>query len=102
MHSTQIIRPARTTVDAPEPSDQWTLGIDPGYCVAMAPRADGKTPNRALRVSDDLWARFGAACDALEISRSDELRLHMVAVVEEFERKQQRKARDAAAAAARD
>ena len=65
----------------------------------MAPRADGKTPNRALRVSDELWAKFGVACDALGISRSDELRLHMNAVIDAYETKQRRIAREAPVAA---
>lgn len=68
----------------------------------MTPRADGKTPQRVIRVSDELWERFGEACDAVGISRSDQVRLQMSAFIEEHERKLERRARAAASAAAKD
>jgi hypothetical protein len=83
-------------------ADQWTKCIGPGYSDAMAPRSDNKTPNRVVRVPDELWERFGAACEALGISRSDQLRLHMNAFADEYERKQRARAREAAAAAKSD
>lgn len=64
----------------------------------MAPRPDGRTPQRVVRVSNELWERFGVACDAIGTSRSDQLRVYMSNFVEEFERKQERKARTAATA----
>jgi hypothetical protein len=64
--------------------------------MADSGRPDNKTPNRVIRVSDELWARYGAACDAMEISRSSEMRLHMLSVAEAFERKQRRSVREPA------
>lgn len=93
------MRPATPGLPPVTPADQWTDGIDAGYCVGMTPPASNNTPQRVVRVQNELWERFGEACAAVGISRSDELRLHMSAFVEEYERKQQRRAREAAASA---
>lgn len=37
-----------------------------------------KTPNRAIRVDEQLWADYGAACDEEGTTRSDDLRAHML------------------------
>lgn len=99
MHQTRIIRPARSNPAPQASGDQWTPGICTGYGVDMAPRADGKTPQRVIRVSDELWARFGAACDAIGTSRSDQLRVYMSGFADESERRQLQKSRATAAAA---
>lgn len=65
-------------------------------------RRSGASLTRTVLIEDRTWKPFGMACDALGISRSDELRLHMNAVVEEFERKQRRIARETAGASAED
>jgi hypothetical protein len=63
----------------------------------MAPRADGKTPNRVVRIDDETWADFGLACEALGTNRSDELRRHVKAVIAAWKREQRQIAREAAA-----
>lgn len=68
----------------------------PKRAVEVAP-ASKRTPSRFFRMSDRDWEAFGRACAAKGMNRSEVIRAHMTAVVEEFERKQQRKARDAAA-----
>ena len=42
--------------------------------MATRTRGEGKTPVRNLRVEDDLWGSFGAACTAAGIDRSTALR----------------------------
>lgn len=98
MQQTRIIRPGRTHGTPTCGPDHWTDCQCGAYCGAMADsaRPDNKTPNRVIRVSNELWARYGAACDAMEISRSSEMRLHMQAVAEAFERKQRRGVRESA------
>jgi hypothetical protein len=66
----------------------------------MAPRADGKTPQRVVRIDDETWAEYGLACAALGISRSDDLRMRAKERIAEWKREQRREARDAAAAVA--
>jgi hypothetical protein len=44
---------------------------------AARARGEGKTPIRPVRVEDDLWEEFGAACAALETDRSAALRRYM-------------------------
>lgn len=57
--------------------------------------AAGATPQRVIRIDDPTWAAYGAACDAKGISRSDDIRMHVKAVVADFERQQRRDARAA-------
>lgn len=47
-----------------------------------------KTPNRAIRIDDDLWRDYGAACEAEGTTRSDEIRAHMTRKVRAWKRKQ--------------
>jgi hypothetical protein len=58
----------------------------------MAPRADGKTPQRVVRIDDETWEEFGLACEALGHSRSDEFRTHAKAVIAAWKREQRREA----------
>ena len=37
-----------------------------------------KTPNRVIRVDDQLWRDYGEACEAEGTTRSDDLRAHML------------------------
>lgn len=46
-----------------------------------------KTPNRVIRVDDDLWSDYGEACDAEGVTRSDDLREHMARKVRTWKRK---------------
>jgi hypothetical protein len=36
-----------------------------------------KTPTRPVRVDDELWSDYGQACEADDVTRSDDLRSHM-------------------------
>lgn len=45
------------------------------------------TPNRVIRVEDDLWDAYGRACAAKGVKRSDDLRSHMLRVVRAFKAK---------------
>ncbi|TYK45090.1 hypothetical protein [Actinomadura decatromicini] len=49
-----------------------------------------KTPNRVIRVDDDLWRDYGEACEAEGTSKSDDLRAHMARKVRAYKRRQQR------------
>jgi hypothetical protein len=49
-----------------------------------------KTPNRVIRVDDDLWRDYGEACEAEGTSKSDDLRAHMVRKVRAHKRRQKR------------
>lgn len=66
----------------------------------MAPRADGRTPNRVVRIDDKTWEEFGLACDELGTNRSDEIRRHVKAVIATWKREQRQLARDAPTASA--
>ena len=46
-----------------------------------------KTPNRVIRVDDDLWRDYGAACEAESVTRSDDLRAHMLRRVRAWKRR---------------
>jgi hypothetical protein len=46
-----------------------------------------KTPNRVIRVDDELWSDYGAACEAEGIARSDDLRTHMQRRVRAWKRR---------------
>jgi hypothetical protein len=46
-----------------------------------------KTPNRVIRVDDDLWREYGAACEAEGGTRSDDLRAHMLRKVKAWKRR---------------
>jgi antitoxin component of RelBE/YafQ-DinJ toxin-antitoxin module len=57
--------------------------------------AAGVTPQRVIRIDNPTWAAYGAACEAKGISRSDDIRMHVKAVIAEHEREQRRAAREA-------
>jgi hypothetical protein len=46
-----------------------------------------KTPNRVIRVDDDLWRDYGAACEAEGVTRSDDMRAHMLRKVRAWKRR---------------
>lgn len=56
--------------------------------------ASGATPQRVIRVDDETWTAYDAACKARGISRSDDMRMHIKAVVADHEREQRRIARE--------
>ena len=93
MQTTRIIRPAKPIAPTQLADQQWTPGIDLGYGVDMAPRADGKTPQRVVRIDDVTWAEYGLACEALGISRSDDIRMRAKERIAEWKRNQRREAR---------
>ncbi len=47
------------------------------------------TPNRVLRVEEDLWRDYGEACEAEGTTRSDDLRAYMTRKVRARKRRQQ-------------
>lgn len=47
-----------------------------------------KTPNRVIRVDEDLWADYGRACEDEGTIRSEDLRAHMVKKVRAWKRRQ--------------
>lgn len=94
MQPTRVIRPARVTAPATTTAEQWTEGIGAGYCVDMAQRADGKTPNRVVRIDNDTWSAYARVCEARGISRADDLRMYIKRQIAEFEREQRRIARE--------
>jgi hypothetical protein len=47
-----------------------------------------KTPNRVIRVEEDLWRDYGEACAAEDTRRSDDLRAHMTRKVRAWKRRQ--------------
>ena len=47
-----------------------------------------KTPNRVIRVDDDLWRDYGAACETDGVTRSDDLRAYMLRKVKAWKRRQ--------------
>ena len=63
-----------------------------GYPVAMAP---GVTPNRVVRIDDETWADYGRACEALGISRSDDMRMRAKERIAAWKAQQRREARAA-------
>lgn len=65
----------------------------------MAPRSDGKTPNRVVRIDDATWAEYGLACEALGISRADDIRMRAKERIAEWKRNQRREAQHATATA---
>jgi hypothetical protein len=46
-----------------------------------------KTPNRVIRVEDELWTDYGDACEADGTTRSDDLRAHMARKVKTWKRR---------------
>ena len=46
-----------------------------------------KTPNRVIRVDEELWVAYGQACEAEGILRSDDLRAHMLRKVRAWRRR---------------
>jgi hypothetical protein len=64
----------------------------------MAPRGDGKTPNRVVRIDDATWEAYALVCEARGISRADAIRQNIKREIAEFEREQRRVARETAAA----
>jgi hypothetical protein len=63
----------------------------------MAARADGKTPNRVVRIDDETWDAYARVCDARGISRADAIRQSIKREIAEFEREERRIAREKAA-----
>lgn len=53
-----------------------------------------KTPNRVLRVDEELWRDYGEVCVSEGVSKSDDLRAHMQRKVRSYKRRQQREATD--------
>lgn len=100
MQTTRVIRPARLAPPVESADPQWTEGIGTGYCVDMAPRADGKTPNRVVRIDDETWAAYDRVCAARGISRADAIRQNIKREIAEFEREQRRIARETAGVSA--
>jgi hypothetical protein len=49
---------------------------------------DTHTPNRVIRVEDDLWHDYTAACDDEGVTRSDDLRAYMTRKARAWKRKQ--------------
>jgi hypothetical protein len=97
MHSTRIVRPTKPVSDTTEFRRCWTDCTCTAYCVAVAPgRADGKTPNRVIRIDDETWAAYLRVCDARGISRSDAIRMNIKREIAEFERDERRAARERA------
>lgn len=47
-----------------------------------------KTPNRVIRVDEDLWRDYRAACEAEGVKRSDDLRAYMLRKVKAWKRRQ--------------
>jgi len=47
-----------------------------------------KTPNRVIRVDNDLWRDYGAACETDGVTRSDDLRAYMLRKVKAWKRRQ--------------
>jgi hypothetical protein len=47
-----------------------------------------KTPNRVFRAENDLWRDYGAACEAEGLTRSDDLRAHMLRKVRAWKRRE--------------
>ena len=60
------------------------------YAAGTIPRVPNKpkTPNRAIRIDDELWRDYGAACEDEGITRSDDLRAHMLRKVRAWRRRQ--------------
>ena len=54
---------------------------------------DGPMKNRVIRMDDATWADYGEYCDEIGISRSDEFRMHVRAVLDEWRRKKRRDAK---------
>jgi hypothetical protein len=53
-------------------------------CVPNQP----KTKNRVLRVDDELWRDYGAACEAEGVTKSYDLRAYMLRKVRAWKRRQ--------------
>ena len=47
-----------------------------------------KTPNRVIRVDEELWRDYAAACEAEGTTKSDDLRAHMLRKVKAWKRRQ--------------
>ena len=47
-----------------------------------------KTKNRVLRVDDELWRDYSAACEAEGATKSDDLRAYMLRKVRAWKRRQ--------------
>jgi hypothetical protein len=58
----------------------------------MAPRPVGRTPQRVVRIDDTTWDEYGLACEALGLSRSDDLRMRAKERIAEWKRNQRREA----------
>lgn len=53
-----------------------------------------KTPNRVIRVDDELWTDYGRACEDEGTIRSDDLRAHMQRKVRAWKRRRNAEDRD--------
>lgn len=93
MQKMRVTRPAQ--ISAGDRALAECIGT--GYPAAMAPRGDGKTPNRVVRIDDETWAAYARVCEDRGISRADDLRMYIRRQIAEFEREQRRIAREAAA-----
>ena len=93
MQTPRIIRSAGIAADPASANDHWTDRICTGYGDAMATRADGKTPNRVIRIDDETWAEYARVCEARGISRSDAVRLNIKREIAEFQEQERRIAR---------
>jgi hypothetical protein len=51
---------------------------------------DTHTPNRVFRAEEELWAEYALACEARGVTRSDDLRAHMLRRVRAWKRAQRR------------
>ena len=49
--------------------------------------ATGKTPNRNLRVAENLWRDYSAACEEQGTTNSDDLRAHMLRKVKAWRKR---------------
>lgn len=69
-------------------------GQESAYALGKIRRVPNKpkTPNRVIRVDDDLWRDYTEACEAEGTSKSDDLRAHMARKVRAYKRRQQREA----------
>jgi len=48
------------------------------------------TPQRVVRVDDETWDAYGAACESLGTTRADDLRRHMHAQIKAHRAEQRR------------
>lgn len=81
----------------------WTGCVCSAYAVSMqqddTPVTSGKaTPGRLIRLTDEMWADYGEACEAMGTNRSDDIRRHVAATIAAHKRELRRIARESGAA----